>query len=70
METRKRKKVYAGDLVAFNGQYFQIALKGATADYEFVESQPGEEQQPETKNEKNSENKSAKMNKTRKPITF
>ena len=38
VETRKRKKVYAGDLVSFNGQYFQIALKGETADYELVEA--------------------------------
>ena len=29
-ETRKRKKVYAGDLVSFNGEYLQVALKGNT----------------------------------------
>jgi len=39
VETRKRKKVYAGDLISFNGQYFQIALKGETADYELVEQE-------------------------------
>ncbi|MFT6984229.1 MAG: ribosome-associated protein [Psychromonas sp.] len=37
IETRKRKKIYAGDLVSFNEQHFQIALKGETEQYEFVE---------------------------------
>jgi len=37
VETRKRKKIYAGDLLSFNGQHFQIALQGQTGQYEFVE---------------------------------
>lgn len=37
IETRKRKKIYAGDLVSFNEQYLQVALKGQLADYELVE---------------------------------
>lgn len=36
-ETRKRKKVYAGDLVCFNGEYLQIAIKGETEGYELIE---------------------------------
>ena len=64
VETRKRKKIYAGDLLCFNGQYFQIALKGATADYELVEEQP--EATPPAK----SENKTPRGKKARKAITF
>ena len=37
-ETRKRKKVYAGDLVSFNGEYLQVALKGNTEEYAIVDS--------------------------------
>lgn len=37
VETQKRKKVYAGDLVYFNEQYLQIALAGETQSYEFVD---------------------------------
>ena len=36
-ETRKRKKVYAGDLVSFNGEHLQVALKGQTDHYEMLE---------------------------------
>lgn len=39
LETRKRKKVYVGDLISFNGQYFQIALKGETELYELVDEE-------------------------------
>ena len=69
VETRKRKKVYAGDLLFFNGQYFQVALKGATADYEVVEQQlepTKAAQAPQTKRE----NKPEKNKKARKPISF
>jgi len=30
VETQKRKKIMAGDLIYFNDQYFQVALKGET----------------------------------------
>lgn len=70
VETRKRKKVYAGDLLSFNGQYFQIALKGETADYEFAEQEQLDKEQPKTKSETHSKNKQDKIKKARKPICF
>ena len=60
VETRKRKKIYAGDLLHFNGQYFQIALKGVTDDYEIVDEQEQPAEAPQAKHEK----------KARKAITF
>jgi len=36
-EIRKRKKVYAGDLISFNGEHLQVALKGQADLYETVE---------------------------------
>lgn len=36
-ETRKRKKVYAGDLISFNGEHLQVALKGQTDHYEMID---------------------------------
>lgn len=38
VETQKRKKIYAGDLIYFNEQYLQIAIAGDTAEYEVVEA--------------------------------
>lgn len=70
VETRKRKKVYAGDLISFNGQYFQIALKGATADYEIAEQQEVEQVKPTTNSQTKSKNKQDKIKKMRKPISF
>lgn len=85
VETRKRKKIYAGDLLSFNGQHFQIALQGQTEQYEFVEEQanalpPQAENAPENFLPKNkapekktpvkpAENRLA-ANKLRKPISF
>jgi ribosome-associated protein len=37
VETQKRKKIYAGDLIYFNEQYLQIAVVGETGDYEIVD---------------------------------
>ncbi len=34
VETRKRKKVYAGDMVYFNEQYLKVVLQGELAEYE------------------------------------
>ena len=39
VETQKRKKIYAGDLIYFNEQYLQIAIVGETEGYEVVEEQ-------------------------------
>lgn len=64
-ETRKRKKVYAGDLVCFNGQYLQIAIKGETEGYEFIEEAPLT--LSDTNEVKVSEKKKATK---RKPISF
>lgn len=59
-ETRKRKKVYAGDLVGFNGELLQVALKGQLDQYEVVESTP----------EENIAKKQTPAAKKRKPISF
>jgi len=48
-ETQKRKKVYAGDLVSFNGEHLQVALKGQTEHYEVIESTPDETSSFESK---------------------
>ncbi len=78
VETRKRKKVYAGDLVSFNGLHFQIALKGETESYEFVDSVPEELQSDQEivsnsndyADEKQIEDKPKKGKKARKAISF
>ena len=36
-ETRKRKKIYAGDLISFNGEHLHVAIKGQTEGYEMVD---------------------------------
>lgn len=41
-ETQKRKKVYAGDIVSFNGELLQVAIKGQLEQYEVVDSAPQE----------------------------
>lgn len=58
VETQKRKKIMAGDVIFFNDQYFQIALKGETET--FVDT---------PKNTKRVE-KSAPKTKARPPISF
>lgn len=59
VETQKRKKIYAGDLIYFNEQYLQIALVGEAGDYEIVE--PPEVEETEVK---------PKGKKTRRAISF
>tara|TARA_R110001583_G_scaffold60713_2_gene180124 strand:+ start:9606 stop:9980 length:375 start_codon:yes stop_codon:yes gene_type:complete len=49
VETQKRKKIYAGDLIYFNEQYLQIAIIGETEGYELVESTPDETSSFESK---------------------
>jgi ribosome-associated protein len=62
VETQKRKKIYAGDLIYFNEQYLQIALIGETQDYQFVE-----ESQAEVVDETVSKQKKNEKTKTKKP---
>jgi len=76
IETQKRKKIYAGDLIYFNEQYLQIALAGETQDYEFVEESAVTEQQAESQSdyqpsfEQVESNTTPKAKKPRKPISF
>ena len=57
VETQKRKKIYAGDLIYFNEQYLQIAIVGEVGDYEIVDESELEQidyqetPQPEPKQE-------------------
>lgn len=81
VETRKRKKIYAGDLIYFNEQYFHIALVGQSGDYDIVETAELEqnlgdslstenrslEKMPFAEETKEQKNMSKK---TRKPISF
>lgn len=80
VETQKRKKVYAGDLIYFNDQYYQVALKGEISDYEVVEQadsypenefdQATEESSFVSKKQSTTEEKPEKTKKKRKPISF
>lgn len=58
VETRKRKKIYTGDLVYFNEQYLQVALRGQLAGYEIQEESTIEPEQTNSARKK------------RKPIQF
>ena len=51
VETQKRKKIYAGDLIYFNEQYLQIAIIGEAGDYQIIEEIPEEkvENKPKAK---------------------
>ena len=78
-ETRKRKKVYAGDLVSFNGEHLQVALKGQTDHYEMLEedfsSESVEEvnsvkQAPPVKQKKSAQQTVNDQPTKRKPISF
>ena len=57
VETQKRKKIMAGDVIFFNEQYFQIGLKGETENLTFVEAPQEEKPVPAKK-------------KARRPISF
>jgi len=71
VETQKRKKIYAGDLIYFNEQYLQIALVGETQDYELVEeSAITEQQESHYQPEPTNKATSAKAKRPRKPISF
>ena len=72
VETRKRKKIYAGDLLSFNDQYFQIAIKGETQDYQLIDADGIEAKQMLDSQPTISENEvqPVRQKKTRKPISF
>jgi len=71
VETQKRKKIYAGDLIYFNEQYLQIALAGETQDYEFVEEAALQQTEYQVEPEPAQSNSVAsKAKKPRKPISF
>jgi len=71
VETQKRKKIYAGDLIYFNEQYLQIAIVGEAGDYEIVDESELEQidyqetSQPEAKQESK-----LKAKKPRRAISF
>lgn len=65
VETQKRKKIYAGDLISFNDQHFQIALKGQTESYEVVDHDITDHGDRPAQPEKNKP-----VKKMRKPISF
>lgn len=78
-ETRKRKKVYAGDLVSFNGEHLQVALKGQTDHYEMLEEDFSSEsvkevnsvkQTPPVKQKKSAQQTVNDQPTKRKPISF
>ncbi len=79
VETRKRKKVYAGDLVSFNGVHLQVALKGQTDAFEFVEEahehsaqrlSPEKTEKGDKVNETAPQANAKPAKKARKPISF
>ncbi|ABM02228.1 conserved hypothetical protein [Psychromonas ingrahamii 37] len=74
VETQKRKKIYAGDVISFNEQHYQIALQGQTEGYEVLEPEVVEHKKEAkgrmpTKPAAQPE-KSKAVKKTRKPISF
>ncbi|WP_354623563.1 RNA-binding S4 domain-containing protein [Psychromonas sp. MME2] len=69
VETRKRKKVYAGDVIYFNEQYFQIALVGQIEQYEMGTQAPVESQRQQAPVEQ-TESTKVEGKKARKPISF
>ncbi|WP_022940577.1 RNA-binding S4 domain-containing protein [Psychromonas hadalis] len=67
VETQKRKKIVAGDLIYFNEQYLQIAIIGETEDYEIVE-EPLAKSKARTESQK--KEPSLKGKKPRRAISF
>lgn len=67
VETQKRKKIYAGDLIYFNEQYLQIAIIGETEDYEIVETSLPKKDASAAPQEKE---QSPKSKKPRRAISF
>ncbi|WP_160060255.1 RNA-binding S4 domain-containing protein [Psychromonas sp. L1A2] len=71
VETQKRKKIYAGDLIYFNEQYLHIAIAGETEGYEVVEeTQLTTEYEASVQPNVSNTTAAPKAKKTRKPISF
>ena len=71
VETQKRKKIYAGDLIYFNEQYLHIAIAGETEGYEVVEeTQFATEYEASAQPNVNNKAPAPKTKKPRKPISF
>ena len=72
VETQKRKKIYAGDLISFNEQHYQVALKGQTGGYEVMEDETAASgDRPAAKNKRAAQPEMSKpAKKPRKPISF
>ena len=71
VETQKRKKIYAGDLIYFNEQYLHIAIAGETEGYEVVEeTQFATEYEASAQPNVSNTTAAPKAKKTRKPISF
>ncbi|MFT7053652.1 MAG: ribosome-associated protein [Psychromonas sp.] len=77
VETQKRKKIYAGDIISFNEQHYQIALKGQTEGYEVVDPDVADHK-PKSKGSMSTKpskvaaqpEKDRAVKKMRKPISF
>ncbi|WP_025563160.1 RNA-binding S4 domain-containing protein [Psychromonas sp. SP041] len=71
VETQKRKKIYAGDLIYFNEQYLHIAIAGETEGYEVVEeTQLKTEYEASAQPNLSNTTAAPKTKKPRKPISF
>ena len=72
VETQKRKKIYAGDVISFNEHHYQVALKGQTEGYEVVEHEiAAQGERPAAKNKPAAQpEKNKAVKKRRKPISF
>ncbi|TEW48518.1 RNA-binding S4 domain-containing protein [Psychromonas algicola] len=69
-ETRKRKKVYAGDLISFNGEHLHVAIKGQTEGYEMVDESDIEPFVETVSEDVKPQAKEKPQPKKRKPISF
>ena len=69
-ETRKRKKVYAGDLISFNGEHLHVAIKGQTEGYEMVDESDIEPFVETVSEDVKPQAKAKQQSKKRKPISF
>jgi len=69
-ETRKRKKVYAGDLISFNGEHLHVAIKGQTEGYEMVDESDIEPFVETVSEDVKPQAKTKPQSKKRKPISF
>jgi len=69
-ETRKRKKVYAGDLISFNGEHLHVAIKGQTEGYEMVDESDIEPFVEAVSEDVKPQAKEKPQAKKRKPISF